>query len=174
MAEPEKNPLEKVIDWFSGWKASFDQLQGHIGGLAAVLLFLLVVGALIWWKWEDIIKRPGVKWFIDCLTSFVFSGRLMRVSKGIEATRVAEAERLAGEGRHEQARTAYDEARTLYRQVGDRLGEAIVLAGLGGLESRLGRHEQARTAYNDARRSEERRVGKEGRSRWSAGSGEQQ
>jgi H+/Cl- antiporter ClcA len=79
MAEPEKNPLEKVIDWFSGWKASFDQLQGHIGWLAAVLLLLLVVGVLIWWRWEDIVKRPGVKRFIECLTSFVFSARLRRL-----------------------------------------------------------------------------------------------
>jgi hypothetical protein len=42
-------------------------------------------------------------------------------------------------GRNEQARTAYDEARTLYKQESNRLGEANVLAGLGDLESRLGR-----------------------------------
>ena len=34
-------------------------------------------------------------------------------------------------GRHDQARTAYAEARTLFRAVEDRLGEANVLRGLG-------------------------------------------
>jgi hypothetical protein len=75
MAEPEKNPLEQVVDWVSGWKASFDQLQGHVGWLSAVLLLLLVVFVLIWWKWVDIVKRPRVKWFIESLKSFVFSAR---------------------------------------------------------------------------------------------------
>ena len=51
-------------------------------------------------------------------------------------------------GRNEQARTAYDEARTLYKQESNRLGEANVLRGLGDLESGLGRNEQARTAYD--------------------------
>jgi hypothetical protein len=45
---------------------------------------------------------------------------------------------------------AYDEARTLYKQVGSRLGEANVLRGLGELERGLGRNEQARTAYDEA------------------------
>jgi hypothetical protein len=34
--------------------------------------------------------------------------------------------------------------------VGDRPGEADVLAGLGDLERGLGRHEQARSAYDEA------------------------
>ncbi len=37
-------------------------------------------------------------------------------------------------GRNDAARDAYAEARTLYRQVEDRLGEANVLLGLGLLE----------------------------------------
>ena len=44
MAELKKNPLEQLIDWFSGWKASFDQLQERIGWLGAVLLLLLAIG----------------------------------------------------------------------------------------------------------------------------------
>jgi tetratricopeptide (TPR) repeat protein len=55
-----------------------------------------------------------------------------------------------GLGRHEQARSAYDEARTLFKQEGHRFGEAHVLRGLGDLERGLGRHEQARSAYDDA------------------------
>ena len=47
-------------------------------------------------------------------------------------------------GRHDQAREAYAEARTLFRAVENRLGEANVLRGLGDLESKLGRHDQAR------------------------------
>jgi tetratricopeptide (TPR) repeat protein len=57
----------------------------------------------------------------------------------------------AGWAGNEQARTAYDEARTFYKQESDRLGEANVLAGLGDLESTMGRNEQARTAYDEAR-----------------------
>ena len=38
-------------------------------------------------------------------------------------------------GRNDQAREAYGEARTLFKAVGDRLGEANVLLGLGDLEA---------------------------------------
>jgi tetratricopeptide (TPR) repeat protein len=55
-----------------------------------------------------------------------------------------------GLGRIEQARSAYDEARILYKQVRDRLGEANLLRGLGDLERGLGRTEQARAAYDEA------------------------
>ena len=34
MADLEKNPLAKLIDWFSTWKVSFNQLQEHIGWVA--------------------------------------------------------------------------------------------------------------------------------------------
>src|ERR1700727_156060 len=66
------------------------------------------------------------------------------------AIRIAEAGRLVLEGRYEQARTAYDEANTLYTQERNRLGEANVLLGLGDLECVLNRYEQARTAYDKA------------------------
>ena len=53
--------------------------------------------------------------------------------------------------RNDQARTAYTEARALFKADGDRLGEANVLLGLGELEHALGRNDQARTAYTEAR-----------------------
>ena len=54
-------------------------------------------------------------------------------------------------GRNDEARTAYTEARSLFKAVGDRLGEANVLRGLGELESKLSRNDEARTAYTEAR-----------------------
>src|ERR1700730_10614788 len=65
MAEQEdKGPLEKPIDWFSGWKASFERIRQRFGMPVAVLLALLVAGGPVWWNWGDIAKRPGVEQFL--------------------------------------------------------------------------------------------------------------
>jgi hypothetical protein len=49
MAEPEgKGPLERPIDWFSRWKASFEWLAERIGRLGAVLVLLLAASSVIW------------------------------------------------------------------------------------------------------------------------------
>ncbi len=64
---------------------------------------------------------------------------------------LAEAERQRMLGRNDQARAAYGEARTLYKQVEDRLGEANVLLGLGELERTLGRNDQARLSDDSLR-----------------------
>jgi hypothetical protein len=62
MAEPEeKGPLEKPIDWLSGWKASFERTRQRFGMPVAVLLALSVAGGLVWWNWDDIVKRPFVE-----------------------------------------------------------------------------------------------------------------
>jgi tetratricopeptide (TPR) repeat protein len=53
-------------------------------------------------------------------------------------------------GRNDQARAAYGEALTLYKQEDNRLGQANVLSGLGDLERLLGRNDQARAAFSDA------------------------
>ena len=45
----------------------------------------------------------------------------------------------------------YNDARILFQQIGDKLGEANALFGLGDLESKLGRNDQARADYNDVR-----------------------
>jgi hypothetical protein len=62
MAEPdEKGPLEKAIEWFSGWKTSFERMRQRFGMPIAVLLALSVGGGLVLWNWDDIAKRPGVE-----------------------------------------------------------------------------------------------------------------
>jgi tetratricopeptide (TPR) repeat protein len=67
------------------------------------------------------------------------------------ATLLSDAQRLNLAGQNDQARADYNDARTLYQQIGDKLGEANVLRGRGDLESGLGRNDQARAAFNDAR-----------------------
>ena len=65
-------------------------------------------------------------------------------------------------GRNDAARAAYREARTLFKQVEDRLGEGNVLLGLGHLERKLGRNDAARDAYGEARtlyKQEQNRLG---------------
>ena len=41
MAEVEKGPLDKLIDWLNGWKASFRQLRKQFGWPAATLIILV-------------------------------------------------------------------------------------------------------------------------------------
>ncbi|MGE4265425.1 MAG: tetratricopeptide repeat protein, partial [Desulfovibrio sp.] len=50
--------------------------------------------------------------------------------------------------RNKEARVAYDKASLLYKAVGDRLGEADALRGLGDLEYKLSRNKEARDAYD--------------------------
>src|SRR2546425_4203842 len=65
-------------------------------------------------------------------------------------------------GKPEEANKSYQEAVKLQREIGDKKGLGVTLIGLGGLY-------KAREQYDEALkvRSEERRVGKECRSRWS-------
>ena len=55
-------------------------------------------------------------------------------------------------GENSVARAYYEEARKLYQQEQDRLGEANVLLGLGDLERKLGQNEAARRNYEEARK----------------------
>jgi len=59
--QEEKGPLEKPIDWFSSWNASFERVRQRFGMPVAVLLSLSLAGGLVWWNWDDIAKRPGVE-----------------------------------------------------------------------------------------------------------------
>jgi len=65
MAEPEKNFFQHVIDCFSSWKESFEELRQRIGWLGAVVVLLiaafLVASFYIWSNWKDIKERPGVE-----------------------------------------------------------------------------------------------------------------
>jgi hypothetical protein len=67
MSEVEKGPPDKLIDWLSGWKASFDRLRKQFGlPVAALLIFSLACG-VIWWNWEEIAKRPGIERGVEFL-----------------------------------------------------------------------------------------------------------
>jgi len=61
---------------------------------------------------------------------------------------VADLERI--QGNNDLARQRYGEARGLFQKVGDRLGEANVLMGLGNLETSLKNYETARQHYHHA------------------------
>lgn len=60
MAEVEKGPPDKLIDWFSSWKGTFDRLRTQFGMPVALALIFSFAGGLIWWNWEEIAKRPGI------------------------------------------------------------------------------------------------------------------
>jgi hypothetical protein len=64
MAEVEKSPFENLIAGPSGWPEAYHQLQQLIGARGAILFILFAAALFVWWKWEDIIKRPGVERFI--------------------------------------------------------------------------------------------------------------
>jgi hypothetical protein len=59
MAEQEKS-LSENLAVPSGWPEAYHQLQQLIGVRGAILSILLVAALFVWWKWEDIVKRPGV------------------------------------------------------------------------------------------------------------------
>ena len=54
-------------------------------------------------------------------------------------------------GRQDDAVSAYEQARALFKQAGDRLCEAVALLGLGHSRTLLGRHDAARNVYGEAR-----------------------
>lgn len=65
MAEVEKGPLDKLIDWLNGWKASFRQMRKQFGWPAAALITLSSAVGFVWWKWDEIAKRPGIEWALE-------------------------------------------------------------------------------------------------------------
>jgi tetratricopeptide (TPR) repeat protein len=64
MGEGEKSPFENLIAGPSGWPVAFEQLRQLAGARGAILFLLLAAVLFVWWKWEDIVKRPGVERFI--------------------------------------------------------------------------------------------------------------
>jgi hypothetical protein len=67
----ESRGLEKLMDWFSGWKASFEWLRKHIGLPGAVVVVLsIAIGSAslyVWSNWKDFKERPGVTWIVGLL-----------------------------------------------------------------------------------------------------------
>jgi hypothetical protein len=106
MAElEEKGPLEKPIDWFSGWKASFERMRQRFGMPVAVLLALSVAGGLVWWNWDDIAKRPGVESILARFQQKALptapAGRLAIAVAHLERDQDREHERLVRDGLRE-------------------------------------------------------------------------
>jgi hypothetical protein len=64
MAQVEKSPFENLIAGPPGWPEAYHQLQQLIGARGAIPFLLLAAALFVWWKWEDIVKRPGVARFI--------------------------------------------------------------------------------------------------------------
>jgi hypothetical protein len=67
MAEVEKSLFENLIAGPSGWPEAYHQLQQLIGARGAIAFLLLAAVLFVWWKSEDIVKRPGVKRFVKRL-----------------------------------------------------------------------------------------------------------
>jgi hypothetical protein len=63
------NALDKLMDWLSSWRDTFVRLRQSIGvPLTLALLFATFCG-LVWWKWDEIAKKPGV----DTVVNWAFS-----------------------------------------------------------------------------------------------------
>jgi hypothetical protein len=106
MAEQEeKGPLEKPIDWFPAWKASFERMRQRFGTPVAVLLALSVAGGLVWWNWDDIAKRPGVESILARFKQQALptapAGRLAIAVAHLERDQDREHERLVRDGLRE-------------------------------------------------------------------------
>lgn len=68
MAELEKSPFENLIAGPSGWPDAYHQLQQLIGARGALVFILFAAALLVWWKWEEIFKRPWIKPLFDWFT----------------------------------------------------------------------------------------------------------
>jgi len=105
MGEQEKGPLEKPIDWFSGWKASFELIRQRFGMPFAVLLTLSVACSLVWWNWDDIARRPGVESILARFNQRALptapAGRLAIAVAHLERDKDQEHERLVRDGLRE-------------------------------------------------------------------------
>lgn len=123
-------------------------------GIWALIITIIGVVALIFFRHEPLLFKAGA--FILMFIGLGFFGFLAsRISvrqpdpKPIvsddSAQRVLQrAKRHDFSDHNDEARTAYTEARTLYKQEQNRLGEANVVLGLGDLERKLGRNDQAK------------------------------
>ena len=67
-AEPEKNFIQWSLDWVFSWKEPFEWLRQRIGLPLTIVVSLsvaaIVASGLVWWEWDDIVKRPGVHWLV--------------------------------------------------------------------------------------------------------------
>jgi hypothetical protein len=123
--------------------------------ILAFLFSILVVGALGNLVYERFYKAPPPKLMLYLykiwpwlLIAIVLTGGLTLWSwldlrnKQLRANLLfAESENRRIGGQHDKARHSYLEALTLYKQLGNRQGQADTLRGLGDLERKLNRND---------------------------------
>src|SRR2546422_11010669 len=130
--------------------------------------------------------RCSRDWSSDVCSSDL-KGEAVEAQLVVAAARIAEGRALAALGEPRNARTAYEEAQRIFAAAGDWAGVARVVNNIAILLYDQGDFAQAESMYhqalaafpkrgnrfvlaavlNNIGRSEERRVGKECRSRWS-------
>ena len=86
-------------------RRAYHQLQQLIGGRGAILFILFAAALLVWWKWEDIVKRPGVARFIGRFKRSAIptapAGRLTIAVAHLARDKDREHERLMRDGLRE-------------------------------------------------------------------------
>ena len=147
MADP-KIPSRNLYDWLGEWKASFDHLRQRFRddsrGFARCFSCTVRRCGGTGKKSKSALERNG--------SSPSLSGGFSLISSEQTAAdkKFAQAERARSGGQNDEARAAYTEALTLFKQVDDRRGRADAQRGLGDLQRGLGRNEEARAAYSEA------------------------
>jgi hypothetical protein len=63
MVEPDKDPFGIVDKALGG----FHRLRQRYSLLGACSIIVLIALGLLWWNWDEIIKRPGVRWIVESI-----------------------------------------------------------------------------------------------------------
>jgi hypothetical protein len=63
MVEPEKDLFRTVDNALDG----FHHLRQQYGLLGAGSIVVLIALGVVWWNWDEIIKRPGVRWIVESI-----------------------------------------------------------------------------------------------------------
>jgi hypothetical protein len=60
-----KNWIDQVSELGASAKHLFLFLQSHLGSIGACLIVLTILAGFLWWKWDELKKRPGVGWLVS-------------------------------------------------------------------------------------------------------------
>ncbi|HEY4846525.1 MAG TPA: tetratricopeptide repeat protein [Methylocella sp.] len=131
----------------------FRNAAGNLKLLAFAMITAGLLGLFLFASNSTKIDNPGPK---------PISPEQVEQIRNQAATKLAEAERQNFSGQLDRSRAAFDQAGALYEQIGDRIGQAKVRFGLGGLERTLSRDDQARADFDQAialYKQEDNRIG---------------